>query len=525
MARDVARRLPFGLRAGIFLAVAAAAGGGAPACYSGGGGQAPPDNTFYFPVGLAVSGGGHVLYAVNSDFDLQWNGGTLQSYDLSAIRGDTAMLIQANFATSDLGADAATAGESNKWLSASTRPATFSPWEPGCLVTPPPDSGAASTVLFNTNGSRVPVGEACAPPVVSTPYNKGSAVIGAFATDVQIEPVAATRPNPTRLFIRGRGDATVTWADVPFDDPNNASPGPGIYVIGCGQTGDNAPCDAAHHTGSTVTPADTRQVTLPGEPFGIALTEDGSAIAITQQTSTQTSLLLSGFSPAFSSVPLASMTPVDASFTTGPWRCLPTRAPMRAPTRARTAPPQSMAPEGAQAKKVRSSSTTATVLPPPQAPSMQFVLDGVPNGGDGIVAVPHDPDGPVPPCPPGAAPFPQRCVRPAFLETNHSTPEVDLLRYWDDDGSSLVRPYLVREASFALTVNQTGVDSRGIVADPSPRIECKLRAGGRPPRRPRRADALRRDAGSYLLRQQVAAVARRRPDRPAFPQRRRELRA
>ena len=62
-------------------------------CYSTGDGTAPPASTFYFPVGLAVSPGGNVLYAVNSDFDLQWNGGTLQSYDLNQIRLDTVAMI------------------------------------------------------------------------------------------------------------------------------------------------------------------------------------------------------------------------------------------------------------------------------------------------------------------------------------------------------------------------------------------------------------------------------------------------
>ena len=41
-----------------------------------------------------MSRGGNVLYAVNSDFDLQWNGGTIQSLDLHLIRRHTVMTIQ-----------------------------------------------------------------------------------------------------------------------------------------------------------------------------------------------------------------------------------------------------------------------------------------------------------------------------------------------------------------------------------------------------------------------------------------------
>src|SRR5580658_6410015 len=105
MARAAARRISVALRAVCALTAIAAAGAlasVAPACYSGGGGTAPPTNSFYFPVGLAVSAGGHVLYAANSDFDLQWNGGTLQSYDLNGIRNDTVRLLLGAYADNPL---------------------------------------------------------------------------------------------------------------------------------------------------------------------------------------------------------------------------------------------------------------------------------------------------------------------------------------------------------------------------------------------------------------------------------------
>src|SRR3954464_14922100 len=67
-------------------ALAVVSTGGVASCYSTGDGSPPPLNEFYYPVGLQVSAGGTVLYAVNSDFDLQFNGGTLQAYDLRLIR-------------------------------------------------------------------------------------------------------------------------------------------------------------------------------------------------------------------------------------------------------------------------------------------------------------------------------------------------------------------------------------------------------------------------------------------------------
>src|ERR1700735_1335322 len=92
-----------------------------PACYTARGGTPPPANSFYFPTGLAVSSGGNVLYAINSDFDLQWNGGTLQSYDLYKLRQDTAALVNANL--------------QNAQAPPSGIP-FLTPWQPNCLSTP-----------------------------------------------------------------------------------------------------------------------------------------------------------------------------------------------------------------------------------------------------------------------------------------------------------------------------------------------------------------------------------------------------
>jgi hypothetical protein len=304
MARAAVRRLSVALRAVCALVAVAAAGAlaaVAPACYSGGGGTAPPTNSFYFPVGLAVSAGGHVLYAANSDFDLQWNGGTLQSYDLASVRKDVASLLQANFASSE--GDGAVP-PSNPWLDASTQPTTQIPWFPNCL------SDAA--VLYQ--GNRIPLGEACAPPVESARYIQDSAVIGAFVTDIAVEPLSLTGNGPTRMFSPVRGDATITWADLSYDDPNTLPPCissnasnscanaganaslPSAFHIQCGQSASNLLCDGEHHT-STTAAGNTRQETLPGEPFGIALTQDGTAVAVTALTEPMTSLLMSGFNP------------------------------------------------------------------------------------------------------------------------------------------------------------------------------------------------------------------------------------
>jgi hypothetical protein len=396
------------LRAARLALGAAVVSAAIPACYTAGGGTAPPTNTFYFPTGLAVSEGGNVLYAINSDFDLQWNGGTLQSYDLFQIRQDTASLILSN-------------------LNGSNTPPPnipfIEPWQPNCPYDPPPPTNDLS-------GEGLLLGEACAPAVDSTPYVRDSAIVGAFATDLQTSTfgvsaaIAAATGGVaagTRLLAPVSGNATVTWADVGVDDPTEppnedvdqaqcAQPGTATqspFTLCCGPRVDDR-CDAEHATGNDASQInDTRGLTLPGEPFGLGQSQDGTAMVVTSETSTETSVLTTGFAPF-----------------------------------------------------------SATV-----DPGMQFVLDSVPNGGVAVAAVPHDPNGPVPRC--EDVGDQQPCVRQAFLQVYRGSTEVDLLRYYDDQGASLYRPYIEQERAYTITTNAGGSDSRGIAIDSSQRLACE----------------------------------------------------
>jgi hypothetical protein len=432
MTRDVARRLVFLLiRAGSASAALAVVSGAIASCYpDGGGGTDPPTDTFYFPVGLAVSSGGNALYAVNSDFDLQWNGGTLQSYDLFLVRRDAAALAETNLG-----------GGSPLDLQGP-------PYNVDYVQTPPAGSCLTPDApVVAANGTRIPLGEICAPPVQSTNYVRASTIIGAFATDLEIQTFdgvnsvdSAGKPVSgvgRRLFSPVRGNASLTWSNVGPDNPDvspeavapSATFAP--FALSCGDSFTGPAC--AGQAGSSSDPQDTRLATMPGEPFGISQTQDGTAVAVTHQTSTDTSLLTAG---------------------------VPASVPPAPPT-------------------------------PSVPPSMQFVETDLPNEGSGITFVPHDPDSSVPPCavPPING---VNCVRPAFLETNHSTAEVDLLRYWDDDSagcalgepgctpgpaSSNHRPFIVKEATFPIGTNFGGTDSRGIAIDPTPRLACKGRPG------------------------------------------------
>jgi YVTN family beta-propeller protein len=388
---------------------------GAAGCYTSGDGTAPPPNTFYFPVGLAVSSGGTVLYVVNSDFDLQWNGGTLQSYDLNQIRRDTVLTIQD-----------ATAG------------ATLAPDGGSILVNPAPPApyncpGNPPLYMTNNSGQRQPLGQTCAPRIDSTVYVRDSVVVGAFATDLQLSVVGGTR-----LFSPVRGDTSLTWADVVKDDPlsppvpapdgdqdmcaSNSQVSP--FTICCGLRV-NGRCAIDHQAGNrcaqdqpagggTCEPGNTRFINMGGEPFGLAQTDDGTAVVVTHQTSGESSLFLTGLGP-----------------------------------------------NGAP-----SASTYDT-------PSLQFEITGIDNGGNGIALVPHDPAA-FTDCSQSASGV---CPRPAFLQTSRYISKVDLLRYYSDqddlNSSSLLRPFLVEETAFSNAVNANGSDSRGIAIDPTPRMACE----------------------------------------------------
>lgn len=389
---------PF-LRAGHALLCSAVIGVASPACFTAGNGTPPPMDSFYFPTGLTVSNGGNVLYVINSDFDLQWNGGTLQTYDLFKIRRDTAALIQANITR------ATSAPPGIPFLSA---------WQQDCLDAPPPPVG---------NSFGVQLQQGCAPPVDSTKYVHDSAIVGAFATDLQLAS------GGTRLLSPISGNATITWADTTADDPNVAPPeGPNAtyapFSFNCGVR-ESSRCAGDHAAGNDPnSPDNTRNATMPGEPFGMALSQDGTVIAVTSEVATESSLL------------------------------------------------------------------TTSGGSPDNGPIMEFVLENVPNGGVAIAAVPHDSNS-VDRCETETPRDQPHCIRQAFLQTSRYSNEVDLLRYYDDDqsgpnggtggstasgpnGSTLYRPFLVKERAYNIDANSYGSDFRGIAIDPTPRLRCEL---------------------------------------------------
>jgi hypothetical protein len=481
------------------VCAAVAAVAASSSCYSTGTGTPPPMNTFYYPVGLAVSAAGNVLYVANSDFDLQWNGGTVQSYDLNAIRIDTVRLMLGLFTYAvpfDAGSPAEAGNDSgvedaggeaglgdagledaggDVGVDAGTLPfvpvdAGPLPFEAGILAATAFSNGCPVTSNlpappnpndpngWNGQPGRLPIGQTCAPPMDSTYYYRDGIVTGAFATDAQLSK------NQGRLFVPVRGDATLTWMDVQNDDDpryvaGSPPPAPGEtlaklvanyppFALNCNRDSITKRCDEAHHAGQASDPGNTRGLAMPGEPFAMAFSEDGTAIAMTHLSpdalnlvAADTSLFLTGFVP--NSEPDGGVATDDGG-------------------------------------------STANLGTNSYDPSMQFYADNMPLGGDGIVAIPHDPVA-------IANLNSADPVRPAWLQVSNATSEIDLLRYYTNEGyqSALdagllvdagvatvegavnLRPFIVKERAYGNAVEANGSNNRGIAIDTTPRIACE----------------------------------------------------
>ncbi|HSO31599.1 MAG TPA: hypothetical protein VLT33_03755, partial [Labilithrix sp.] len=279
------------------------------------------------------------------------------------------------------------------------------------------------------------LGETCAPPVESKFYVRDSAVIGAFATDLllsappaQLEVTkvgeAAGNRYFDRLFMAVRGNASVTWASVERDTPSSIAPldpatpyGP--FILRCGQNSERR-CDGSHEAGSNADElGNTRHITMPGEPFGMAMSQDGQSLVITHQNETKTSL-----------------------FDTG----------------------------------LRRDDDSTTAQDTARPPSLQFVLDPVPYGGIAIAAIPHDRDAftGTPVAYPRQAFLETSRALPEISLIRQYPDELNGIV------SNQHRPFLDREGGYPVAVGAGGSDSRGIVIDPTPRLACKAKVAKNP---------------------------------------------
>jgi hypothetical protein len=220
------------------------------------------------------------LYVVNSDFDLQFNRGTVQSLRLERIREVTPRVC---------GTDAHCAeGEHCDVGSDASGPTADNDGAASFFCVPSRDARPCGSLPESTPSSRALAPGRCAPISLTDPPDGGgsfieeSVAISAFATDALL----AQRPDepgvppgaPARLFIPVRSDRSLHFIDVEGGR------------LECGQTRERGNCGDAFRVGRNVEPEEVLE--LPTEPFGIAATGDGRVLLMTHQVGGRVSAFL-----------------------------------------------------------------------------------------------------------------------------------------------------------------------------------------------------------------------------------------
>jgi hypothetical protein len=261
-------------------AVAILAGG----CFKPDDGREPPLNRIYFPTGMALSPDGNRLYIANSDWDLQFNAGSIQVYDAGRLRAmlPTACESDTDCTSAGQRCDSAPSVDDN----GTERAPTF--W---CV-----DAATSDPCL----GLGVaPIADRISSPGLCAPFDNaapdlllGSVNIGAFATDLIYRENLGRGDGSGRLFVPVRSDATLHWMDVAGD-----AAGSGVAEIDCGQ-GASGKCNDQHRRGDAPDEATLSGEELPIEPFGVDASEDGRAILVTHQTQGRVSLFINDWDQA-----------------------------------------------------------------------------------------------------------------------------------------------------------------------------------------------------------------------------------
>lgn len=254
-------------------------GGGA--CTAAGDGVSPPHDRLYFPVGLTVDATSDWLYVVNSDFDLQFNRGTVQSLRLERVRELTPRVCGTD--------DDCAAGELCDVGSDELGPTADNGGVASYFCVPDRQARPCGSIPESTPSSRALAPGRCAPMDLTAPPDGGesfleeSVAISAFATDSLIarRPVeeADVPPGaPARLFIPVRSDRSLHYIDV---DGGH---------LECGQPRDRGNCSDAYRVGRNTDLQE--ELDLPTEPFGIAATADGRVLMMTHQVGGRVSAFL-----------------------------------------------------------------------------------------------------------------------------------------------------------------------------------------------------------------------------------------
>lgn len=261
----------------------------AAGCFEPDDGREPPLDRIYFPTGIALSTDGDRLYLANSDWDLQFNAGSVQVYDAARLRASLPQSCES---------DADCAGTGQRCDSTPSTDASGADRGPSFWCVEASSSDPCAGLGTQSASQRLTSPGLCSPFDNRDPaLLLGSVSVGAFATDLLY------RPNPSgggRLFVPVRSDATLHWMDVAG---NGVS---GRPEIDCGQ-GASGECDEQHRRGDDRGESTFDGQALPIEPFGVDATADGSAIVVTHQTEGRVSLFVNDWAQPLDGPRLSSI--------------------------------------------------------------------------------------------------------------------------------------------------------------------------------------------------------------------------
>ncbi len=404
------------------------------ACYTSSEGISPPLDRIYFPVGLTTECDARAgapagcqanwLYVANSDFDLQYNAGSIQVLDLKHVRD---LIPQPCQSTADCSSrdtpdktwvcDNPCAGDLACDIPDTGRQFSFT-----CVTGDGPRTGEFCGALGSqTAAEQILAPGPCRAVNLQKPQDNGAPLvlntvgIGAFAADVILTTDLSREKK--RLLLPVRGEASLHWIDINEDGS-----------MDCGQdpSSKTPTCDREHRVGTDVN-ENLRNVRMPSEPFGIATSDEGDAIAVTHQTGGGVSLFYQD--PVFYEGREAKDTKLG-------WAAGP-RLESVSPLSASQAVAIAAVPESAYIRKKRQAWLKS--LNSPESANQK-----------------NDPD-----------PYP-----PGFLVAFANSPQMELSRAYADEPSSPSRPFMQRAALIPLRANSIDTISRGIAFDDSRRRAC-----------------------------------------------------
>lgn len=245
-------------------------------CFKPDDGREPPLDRIYFPVGLALSPDGDRLYVANSDWDLQFNAGSIQAYDAARLRE-----LLPRYCESD--ADCAEVGRvCDLEGGASEGPLALAATH-FCVDVETRNPCPASSIQPASDRLLEP-GLCGAVDNRSPDLLLDGVRVGAFATDVLY------RVNPAgggRLFVPVRSDATLHWIDV-RGGPSSGGP---ERELECGQNSAGE-CNADHRRGDDPAERTPLGDGLPIEPYAVDASVDGETLVVSHQTEGKVSLFV-----------------------------------------------------------------------------------------------------------------------------------------------------------------------------------------------------------------------------------------